>query len=101
MNNPVKYEILLNKEGDTAPFQILEGKFQGFVYRYKNVKIEEKTVYDEAKLSYNYVLLEVPESYEVIDEPSEQREFETVIGDILVDVITTEVSENDRESDTQ
>lgn len=106
-----KYVYLEQGDKDAlCPIMITEGPFEGFVYQYGVVKVEEiEDNNDEgAKLSFDYQLIEVPHDYQVTeDEDEEKVQFETVIGDILTDIITNyDVDDgydvnDDRETDTQ
>lgn len=90
-----------------CPIMITEGAFEGFVYQYGVVKVEEIDEDESAKLSFDYQLIEVPFDYEVGDEDEEKVQFETVIGDILADIIANTPVDyghdvnDDRETDTQ
>lgn len=98
-----KYKVLEQKDEDsTATILITEGKFEGFAYNYGVVKVREDEETDQAFLSYDYNLLEAPESYEIVDEFKDKEEFEQLIGDILVDVIATsiEMKDADRNEDS-
>lgn len=78
------------KTSDTSLVMIQEGYFEGFTYHYGVVSFQEDDDADPEEngvLSYDYVLVEVPEEYEVTDEAKEQVDFENLIGEILVDII--------------
>lgn len=100
-----RYVILDSPEDvDTSRVMIEEGPFESFVYSYGVVSIGEVGDNDGATLKFDYTLLQAPTDYDVSDEQRAQIDFETLIGDILVDIIankegTTEENLNDRESD--
>jgi len=86
----------------TAEVMITEGKFEGFVYTYGVIKVNEDET-GQGILSYNYELKSAPEDFVIVDEEAEQKEFEILIGDILVDIVMQQ-TENDivhRNSDTE
>ena len=97
-----KYEILDvpdQDEGGTARVMICEGKFDAFVYRYGAIKIPELEEEDEdgnGILQFDYDLESAPEDYIIEDnEDAEKTEFEQIVGDILVDIITKAVEKQD------
>ncbi len=84
-----KYEIIFDddyKDEDTAKIKILDGKYKDLVYHYNYVSFNEESV----NLQFEYDIDETPEGLEVDKLKSEDRkEFETVLGDILVDIVET------------
>lgn len=95
-----KYQILEvpdQEEGGTAKVMISEGKFDGFVYRYGAIKFLEDEDDDQATLQFDYDLESAPEDYivEQENEDAEKDEFEQLVGDILVDIITKAIDKQD------
>ena len=91
-----KYEVLEQPdEKNTAHVMICDGKYEAFVYKYGVVKMEEISEDDGAALSFEYELIEAPEDYQIENEDAEKMEFETLIGDILVDIVTKAANEED------
>ncbi len=84
-----KYEIIFDddyKDEDTAKIKILDGKYKDLVYHYNYVSFNEESV----NLQFEYDIDETPEGLEVDKLESEDRkEFEIVLGDILVDIVET------------
>ena len=93
-----KYEVMFdpNVPEGTSPIRILEGKFRNFVYRYDTVAMEEHKDGNSLNVQYNYTLIEVPTSYNVVNEEAEKSEFENFIGDIVYDIIVN----NDKVKET-
>ena len=91
-----KYKIIFDdeyKDEDTAKIRILDGKYKDLVYHYNYVSFNEESV----NLQFEYDIDETPEGLEVDKLKSEDRkEFETVLGDILVDIVE---SKNDNRTD--
>lgn len=86
------YEVIFDeKNHNTAPVRILEGKFKNFVYKYGTIQVGEFNDDDaDVPLKYDYELLEAPEDFKIVDEDheaTEQAEFEQLVGDILYDII--------------
>lgn len=89
---PVSYVVLENKtEEDLAPVMITSGRFDGFVFTFGTVKIDEMESEEGARLQYTYDIVQVPEDHDVQDDESDRIEFETTIGDILVSILEEEV----------
>jgi hypothetical protein len=91
-----KYKIIFDdeyKDEDTAKIRILDGKYKDLVYHYNYVSFNEESV----NLQFEYDIDETPEGLEVDKLKSEDRkEFETVLGDILVDIVE---SKNENRTD--
>jgi hypothetical protein len=97
------YEVIFTEEKETARIRITKGKFINFVYSYDKVSMNDPSEDDELKLSFNYELIEAPESYEYEDEEADKAEFEETIGDILYDIIvnTDKIQEKDGTDNTK
>jgi hypothetical protein len=92
-----KYEVLDSpdqEDGGTARVMICEGPFEAFVYRYGAIKFLEEDD-DPATLQFDYDLESAPEDYISVDEEKEKVDFETLVGDILVDIITKAIDKQD------
>jgi len=105
MTHP-KYQVNNQRaDKETAPIQILEGKFVDFVYRYGTIKVgEEQDQEGNLPLIFDYVLLEAPESFETKDEDADKKEFEQVVGDILYDIVANQdgrLGNDNRNDDTK
>ena len=91
-----KYKIIFDdeyKDEDTAKIRILDGKYKDLVYHYNYVSFNEESV----NLQFEYDIDETPEGLEVDKLKSEDRkEFEIVLGDILVDIVE---SKNENRTD--
>lgn len=91
-----KYKIIFDdeyKDEDTAKIRILDGKYKDLVYHYNYVSFNEESV----NLQFEYDIDETPEGLEVDKLESEDRkEFEIVLGDILVDIVE---SKNENRTD--
>ena len=112
--DPPRYAYLEQADKDgMCPIMIMEGPFEGFVFQYGVVSVEEIEEDDGAKLTFDYELVEVPSSYVVPENEEEEKEiFEGVVGDVLVSIIVSSLEEvdghsiqtleeyNDRETDS-
>ncbi len=86
------YEIVQNPQNendDQYAFRIKDGKFQDVVYKYNRFGVvEPKENEQELKYRFEYDILEIPQ--EIRDKKYtdvEGKEFESLIGDILIEVI--------------
>ena len=82
-----KYEVMFNKNEETALIRITEGKFKDFIYQYREVSAGDITSDGSLKMSFRYELQAAPDSYTYEDEEADKKEFEHTIGDILYDII--------------
>jgi|TARA_Y100000034_G_scaffold135382_1_gene207098 hypothetical protein len=69
--------------------KIIEGKYNGFVYQYGQVSINEEDDESQASLNFNYRIIE-----DVDD--SDADELQTILGDILVDILENHVEETEK-----
>ena len=96
------YEIVPNPQNDNddqQAFRITEGKFQDVIYKYNRFGVNEEPN-DDGSLTYKfeYDILEIPE--EIVDKKyadEEGKEFERLIGDILIEVIQENIEVNESE----
>ena len=84
---------------DQFAFRISEGKFKDVIYKYNKFGVDEKPN-DDGTLTYKfeYDILEIPE--EIVNKQyadEEGREFETLIGDILIEVLQENIEVNESE----
>ena len=90
------YQIVPNPQNDNdeqQAFRITEGKFQDVIYKYNKFGVNDKPN-DDGTLTYKfeYDILEIPE--EIVNKQyadEEGKEFETLIGDILIEVISENI----------
>ena len=79
-------------ESENVPVIITEGKYEGIKYNYGSIKFEEES--DGAKLVFDYDILENTTSIDS-EELESSDEFHTAIGDILMDIIGSEIGRGD------
>ena len=69
------------KNPETASVKILENKFAGIIYSYD--RLDLKALSEEPpRLSFTYII------HEGKIDPNDEKEFQQIIGDYLVDIIT-------------
>ena len=96
------YEIVPNPQNDNdeqQAFRIKEGKFQDVIYKYNKFGVNENPN-DDGTLTYKfeYDILEIPE--EIVNKQyadEEGKEFESLIGDILIEVLQENIEVNESE----
>ena len=92
----VKWSWVTRKEDKQASLRIGEGKFEGVVYSYGKVVLPvEQKRNDEGDLPFKF-------EYSILDNANIDREefgkdFFTIIGDILVDIIDEQLQEENLE----
>ena len=92
---PVKYKLL---ESNQFAVEILEGELEGFTYQYDSVKINE----DEDEIGLDYNILDVTGEEvdcDVLELDLYSESNEEILGDILVDIIETQLKEMNKEVD--
>jgi len=95
-----KFEVLYDEYKDEAIARILltDDKWNGIIYHYQTVSFVEKDE-GEAVLKFEYDIIEAPESLDVEKLiPEDQEEFEKLLGDILIEIIT-EATERENRTD--
>ena len=92
------YEVLHDeyKDEDLARIKLTSDKFDGFIYHYHTVQFVHEED-DEAVLKFDYDIVESPIDINVDSLTKEDHEeFETLLGDILVEIITESVVDENR-----
>jgi len=98
----LEYEVLYDeyKEEKLARIRLTDDKFCDIVYRYDVVSFQESEN-NEATLKFDYEILESPENIDIDSLTEEDHaQFETTLGDILVEIITEDTSNENRADDT-
>ena len=93
-----KYEVLHDeyKDEDLARIKLTSDKFDGIIYHYHTVQFVHEED-DEAVLKFDYDIDESPIDINVDSLTKEDHEeFETLLGDILVEIITESVVDENR-----
>ncbi len=87
-NLDFKY-ILPENEPGVVQIQILNGEYEGVVYKYGKIKVEEKD--DNAYLVFNYDIIDSPKIKAKKLEKDES--FKNYIGDFLVEIISANIDQ--------
>jgi|AntRauTorckE6833_2_1112554.scaffolds.fasta_scaffold23736_2 hypothetical protein len=86
--NIKKYFKLI--EHDATPnlaVEVTKGPFRGAIYAYREVSVVEEEEKESAVLQFDYFMLEHPQGIEA----SGTKEFENLVGDVLVHLIDNNV----------
>ena len=89
------YEFVEHRDTGDVAFRLLEGKYSGVVWSYRNVsvpKIDDPDTVEEIPLSFNYEIMYKPKDLEVVNE-----EFGPIIAPILVETIDKKLTERNIE----
>ena len=85
-----KYEYVEDaNDKELECIKIIEGKYAGFVDQYGQVSINEDEEDIQASLNFNYRIVEG------VDD-SDADELQTILGDILVDILEKHVEETEK-----
>ena len=96
------YEILWDdhKNEDLARIKIIQGKWDGLIYNYTTVSFDEQES-EEAILHFEYDVEKTPSGIDIDSLTEEDKiSFETLLGDILVEIITEGTTNADRANNT-
>ena len=79
-----EYDLIPIEDADVFAIKLKGGKYDGVMYCYGSVSVEE----DIPKLKFDYIIIDTNKLF--LDDLTKDEEFHTIIGDILVDMITVE-----------
>ena len=79
-----EYDLVPIEDADMFAIKLNGGKYDGVMYCYGSVSVEE----DMPKLKFDYIIIDSNKFF--IDHLTNDEEFHTIIGDILVEMITVE-----------
>ena len=89
------YEFVEHRDTGDVAFRLLDGKYSGVVWSFRNVKvpkIDDPDTIKEIPLSFDYEIMYKPKDLEVVNE-----EFGPIIAPILVETIDKKLTERDIE----
>lgn len=81
-----EYDLVPIDDVDVFAIKLKGGKYDGVVYCYGGVSVEEQM--EIPKLKFDYVVLHTNGMY--LEDLTNDGEFHTMLGDILVEMITVE-----------
>lgn len=79
-----EYDLITIDDVDVYAIKLKGGKYDGVMYCYGSVSVEE----DMPKLKFDYIIIDTNKFF--LDHLTNDEEFHTIIGDILVEMITVE-----------
>ena len=80
--NKKRYAFAQRKGDDFTCVKLLEGDYEGVIYKYDNVKFEELNNNGQVPLQFTYDVFLNPNSKDV-----DNQDFKNYIGDILVELV--------------
>tara|TARA_Y100000593_G_scaffold27028_2_gene53853 strand:+ start:492 stop:812 length:321 start_codon:yes stop_codon:yes gene_type:complete len=88
------YRVVENPKEDDAAIEIVSGEFEGLVYQYGKVQFVD----NKNHLNFQRTIRRLPEgkTEEDMDEYLNNKELETLMGDILVELMEEQI-ERDKE----
>ena len=79
-----EYDLIPIEDADVFAIKLKGGKYDGVMYCYGSVSVDESI----PKLNFDYVIIDTNKKF--LDDLTTNKEFHTIIGDILVEMITVE-----------
>jgi hypothetical protein len=92
MGKPKKYKFLTEDSTDitqTCPIEILEGKYEGIIYRYGKISFNELES-GELSINMDIQMIAPPSGFD-----QQETEFTTTVGDIFVDIVENNITLNE------
>lgn len=89
----MKYKFDDSSTAEPVPIIITEGDYKDVSYQYGSISFDEEN--ENMKLTFDYDIIENPSSLSN-DELENSEEFHNQIGDILVEIIGNELTENEQ-----
>ena len=88
------YHVVENPNEENAGIEIVTGEFKGLVYQYGRVEFEE----GKPHLNFERTIRRLPEDGREVKELEKNEELNTLMGDILVELMQEQI---DRENKNQ
>ena len=99
-----KFVFVEKKDSELYSLKIVQSPYNGVIYTYGSVNIQEDLENDLARLTFNYYIEEVPDPY-TKKELEESDDFRNYIGDILAEILDDESAQignaGDRDDNTE
>lgn len=106
LENVQKTYTLLDEDASdtrTTKIRLDVDKYKGIVYHYGTVKLSPPNPDDILNVKFDYYIDTMPRGKEVGEDIESQKDFETLLGDILVSIIISkenEIRDNDTNTST-
>jgi hypothetical protein len=91
----IDYVLLDSDDKAKTAVGIQTGRFAGVLYHYGNARIEEEENF--ARMVFSYTIISTPKM--PVEELMQDHEFQTFIGDILTDILMSQVEANEKARD--
>ena len=88
MAKVLKYKLLTEDSTDitqTCPIQILEGQYEGIIYRYGKISFDELPS-GELSINMDIQMIAAPTGFN-----QQEKKFTTTVGDIFVDIVENNI----------
>jgi len=82
------FRVVENPHENEAAIEIIDGEFKGLVYQYGKVQMED----GRPHLNFERTIRRLPESGEELDNLLNNNDLNTLIGDILVELLESQVN---------
>lgn len=82
------FRVVENPHENEAAIEIIDGEFKGLVYQYGKVQMED----GRPHLNFERTIRRLPDSEEELDNLLNNNDLNTLIGDILVELLESQVN---------
>ena len=81
------YQVVENPNEEQAGIEIIDGEFKGLVYQYGKVQFED----GKPHLNFQRTIRRLPEDGREVSELENSEELNTLMGDILVELMQEQI----------
>ena len=81
------YQVVENPNEEQAGIEIIDGEFKGLVYQYGKVQFED----GKPHLNFQRTIRRLPEDVREVSELEDSEELNTLMGDILVELMQEQI----------
>lgn len=90
-----KFVDSMSSDMDTCPIEILDGKYQGVVYRYSKISLTELEN-KNMSVDMNIIMINSPKDFDQYE-----KEFTETVGEIFVDIIEKDLAIEESPADLE
>ena len=81
------YQVVENPNEEQAGIEIIDGEFKGLVYQYGKVQFED----GKPHLNFQRTIRRLPEDVREVSDLEDSEELNTLMGDILVELMQEQI----------
>ena len=91
------YQVVENPNEEQAGIEIIDGEFKGLVYQYGKVQFED----GKPHLNFQRTIRRLPEDGREVSELENSEELNTLMGDILVELMQEQMKRENEQRDSK